>query len=477
VTQSSQDFPIYDTVASAVTGTLALATYRDKPFTKEQLLNFGKDVPIDGVGVDGAVAVPAGTLASTGRLNIDDLPHAPHTTDQYTVADFNINTEPGGPDTKTATYMSNTSHVFNSAALTSTSQAEYITKVVEKTAAISSPTPTGTVIDPKQAQDIIWGSNPLSRIVGPAMDGPLGGQLAPADGLNATINGRAIPALPKQDHTHADRLTFSAGIGYVLPRYTDNLQDAQAMFNKNFLGLDQTDPNSTEAADTSITGLANIPRRYELLATKVPCAVPGVLNCTLAAYDKVSVAQPDYVYRPPNIIGFHQPDNLIKDSSWQEQFTGDGVTTIFDLEHELGNAKNAIFVYSNSTKLTLDVDYTLTTSATKTLATVTTHDTLTVVSTYATLALVTAQIGNYTVGTTFYASTDHAYYQIQWSKGPWQLKLAVVPVANAIITAFYDPTRVLKLYNDVDYYGRTDLKTGTIASGSGQYTIIGVDKS
>jgi len=102
--------------------------------------------------------------------------------------------------------------------------------------------------------------------------------------------------------TVVDRITRYLDIN--VSTITDELQDAKVFYSIPPLTKEVKDNEDKTPLDTR----KPIPRRYELLPTKVPCAIPGVLNCYMEVYDSVDVSQPTYTYRTPNIEMYYRPE-------------------------------------------------------------------------------------------------------------------------------------------------------------------------
>ena len=51
-----------------------------------------------------------------------------------------------------------------------------------------------------------------------------------------------------------------------------------------------------------------IPNRYEMVPTRVPCAMPGVLNCYVETYDKIDTRRIEYRYSLPMTTMNYRPD-------------------------------------------------------------------------------------------------------------------------------------------------------------------------
>lgn len=153
--------------------------------------------------------------------------------------------------------------------------------------------------------------------------------------------------------TVADRMTRD--IRFSHPMITDNLADAKQMFSTDFLGYNKDPQNRTITP-----GRAYIPQRYDLVPTKVPCAIPGVLNCYMIAYDSVDVTEPDYRYTAPNIIMTYAPDSLKKEEFWVESYAGNGVKKAFTLTHTDILYPYALRVVVDETELAYNADWTTT---------------------------------------------------------------------------------------------------------------------
>lgn len=102
--------------------------------------------------------------------------------------------------------------------------------------------------------------------------------------------------------TIADRMTKE--LAHKPVKITDNYEDAQTFYKIPPLVREIKDSDEKTPLDTR----RPIPARYELLPTKVPCAIPGVLNCYMEVYDQTDVSQPTYTYKTPNIQMYYRPD-------------------------------------------------------------------------------------------------------------------------------------------------------------------------
>lgn len=96
-------------------------------------------------------------------------------------------------------------------------------------------------------------------------------------------------------------------------KITDNFQDAKTFYNVQPLtspitGLLNTLQTTLEKSP--IDTRRPIPKRYELVPTKTPCGIPGVLNCYMEVYDKVDVKQPTYTYTEPTVTTTTLPSNI-----------------------------------------------------------------------------------------------------------------------------------------------------------------------
>lgn len=190
-------------------------------------------------------------------------------------------------------------------------------------------------------------------------------------------------------NTAADRLIRD--VDHTLPRYVDNLEDANQFFTLA--------PREFPDPEYNVTGYPYIPSRYDLAATKVPCAIPGVLNCYMKANDAVDVSQPVVEYRPPNIDTYHVPDNIRRQIYWSQQFTGDGSTTSFTLVNNAMN-KDAIVAVVDNQELLYLIDYTIT----------------------------------------------------KPDASGWKVNFTIAPDANSIIFVYLDDSKILKRMTGYDYY-------------------------
>lgn len=197
--------------------------------------------------------------------------------------------------------------------------------------------------------------------------------------------------------TVGDRLIRD--VDHTLPRYVDNLEDAKVFFSLT--------PREFPDQENDQKGYPYIPHRYDLVPTKVPCAIPGVLNCYMKTYDNVDISQPTVEYRPPNIDVYYVPDNIRRQMYWAEQFTGDGSTTSFELVNEATN-KNTIKVLMDNQELQLIIDYTIT----------------------------------------------------KPDGSPWTVNFVEPPAANSALAVFLDDSMLLKRMTQYDYYD-TNPKTDT----------------
>jgi hypothetical protein len=101
--------------------------------------------------------------------------------------------------------------------------------------------------------------------------------------------------------TIADRMT--SGLENKPVKITDNFSDAQTFYKIPPLVKEQKDSEGKTPLDTR----KPIPRRYDLIPTKVPCAIPGVINCYMEIYDNIDVTQPNYTYSLPNVEMYYRP--------------------------------------------------------------------------------------------------------------------------------------------------------------------------
>lgn len=102
--------------------------------------------------------------------------------------------------------------------------------------------------------------------------------------------------------TVADRMT--KWLDNKPAKITDKFEDAQNFYQIPPLEKPFKDSQEKTPLDTR----RPIPRRYELIPTRVPCAIPGILNCYMEIYDRVETAQPQYNYRLPNVPMYYKPD-------------------------------------------------------------------------------------------------------------------------------------------------------------------------
>ena len=84
-------------------------------------------------------------------------------------------------------------------------------------------------------------------------------------------------------NTYADRAARFAGLS-SLPRITDSHEDAKVLYT------DSADPSTEEPVKN--VAVAHIPDRYDVFPTKVPCAMPGVLNCYIGTVDEITPYKP-----------------------------------------------------------------------------------------------------------------------------------------------------------------------------------------
>lgn len=83
--------------------------------------------------------------------------------------------------------------------------------------------------------------------------------------------------------------------GIKVPKIVDELEDAKSFYSIAPLFQEVKDREEKTPLDTR----KPIPKRYELIPTRIPCAIPGVLNCYLEVYDSIDVSQPEYTYTKP----------------------------------------------------------------------------------------------------------------------------------------------------------------------------------
>lgn len=228
--------------------------------------------------------------------------------------------------------------------------------------------------------------------------------------VDAAEYSTGVTEIYKKDITVVDKL--SAQLGFNLPRWTDNHNDAKALYDTKMNGTYPTEDTSNV---TETAGRALIPKRYDLVPTRVPCAMPGILNCHLVAYDSVSTTDIEYAYKPPNIFGYQAPNGLHAAESWYDMHTGDGVTTTWTVSKNITN-KTLIQVSVNDIVLTLDQEYSL------------------------------AKIGS-----------------------NWTVVFASAPVAGSTVKVVYDTTMILKKYNEFSFYEKSEDALKPVTSSDGVY--------
>ncbi len=123
-----------------------------------------------------------------------------------------------------------------------------------------------------------------------------------------------------------------------LPRITDRLEDTKAMLETPLIedpvegngigGLAELVRAGTKPViDPELLpegGKAFIPRRYELKATGVPCAIPGILNCIMTKYDTVDTTDKVYNYTNPKVGMYYVSDKDVRQADGT--FADDGDT-------------------------------------------------------------------------------------------------------------------------------------------------------
>lgn len=102
--------------------------------------------------------------------------------------------------------------------------------------------------------------------------------------------------------TIADRVTKNLKVKPA--NITDKYDDAKAFYTISPLPLPPPANTTKQPIDTR----RPIPKRYELVPTGIPCAIPGTLNCHMEIYDSVDVAQPKLKYRIPENQSYYNPD-------------------------------------------------------------------------------------------------------------------------------------------------------------------------
>jgi hypothetical protein len=129
----------------------------------------------------------------------------------------------------------------------------------------------------------------------------------------AILNGFAVrgpnsnQALAK--NTTPDRAARDLFRG--LPRIIDRVEDANTVFSTPILGYQPSENLTDEEALPSNTK-SFIPQRYELRATGIPCAVPGVLNCVMTKYDTVNKTDIVNSYVNPRVGMYYVSDRDVR---------------------------------------------------------------------------------------------------------------------------------------------------------------------
>lgn len=128
----------------------------------------------------------------------------------------------------------------------------------------------------------------------------------------------------------ADRMAREVSRG--LPRIIDRVSDITTMLEIPLIDP-EADPPMVEIRtgkkdidpDALPTGgKAFIPRRYDLKATRIPCAIPGVLNCIMTKYDTVDKTDKTYNYTPPKVGMYYVSDKDVRQADGT--FADDGNT-------------------------------------------------------------------------------------------------------------------------------------------------------
>jgi hypothetical protein len=137
-------------------------------------------------------------------------------------------------------------------------------------------------------------------------------QLAPIYGPNFKE-----AALTSNDEKEYQKNTQKLDINVLADRLTENLNEKPVKITDSFTDAKTfykipplTEISKNNEEKTPLDTRKPIPERYELVPTKVPCAIPGVLNCYMEVYDKVNVAQPTYTYEEPVVTTTTLPDSL-----------------------------------------------------------------------------------------------------------------------------------------------------------------------
>jgi hypothetical protein len=179
-------------------------------------------------------------------------------------------------------------------------------------------------------------------------------------------------ALTSADEKEYQKNTKKIDISVVAERLTENFDEKPVKITDNFDDAKNFYKTQPLTSGSGIGGLTSalqaaenkkpidtrrpIPRRYELVPTKVPCAIPGVLNCYMEIYDKVDTTQPTYTYEEPVVTTTTLPDSLRTLLKTPLESAIEPVNPqLSDLWYDTEN--NELFVYDGSTWQSLGNSY------------------------------------------------------------------------------------------------------------------------
>jgi hypothetical protein len=107
------------------------------------------------------------------------------------------------------------------------------------------------------------------------------------------------------NHTAALQTTtadvFTANLAVKPQIVTSNLSDTQTLLSTGQL-----------ASGTEEHGTFTMRQDLDMHATRVPCAIPGVLNCYIVAPQAKPAVYPKYTYGPTSVPTYDLPDNMRK---------------------------------------------------------------------------------------------------------------------------------------------------------------------
>lgn len=89
-------------------------------------------------------------------------------------------------------------------------------------------------------------------------------------------------------------------LAYNPQKITDKFSDA-----KPFCSIQSEIPENT-------LRIAEIPKRYDMIPTGVPVAIPGVINCYPVAYDDFNYRKVEYKYKNPYLVVSHVPEQYLR---------------------------------------------------------------------------------------------------------------------------------------------------------------------